>query len=202
MKNDKKMIQYLFTPFKFIAGTKALIAGLGVMLLLSILGYLSNTHFDGALDIHYGCSTSGSLYLHHAFYQLLDWVLMTLVFYIAARIVAKSSIRLIDIAGTIALSQSPLIFAALLGFIPSFHLCFGDLDTTNIAEVITMLQENIVTLFVAGITTMIFIIWSIILKYNAYSVSANVKGIIGGVSFAIALIIAEILSKIFIYILL
>ncbi|MBK5722515.1 hypothetical protein JGH11_16700 [Dysgonomonas sp. Marseille-P4677] len=202
MKSNRVLIEWLFTPFKFLAGMKALIIGLIVMVVLSVLGYLSETHFDGALDIHYGCSTVDSVYLTHALYQLLAWGTMTIIFYLTARVVTKTAIRLIDMAGTIALSQLPLIFAALLGFIPSFHLCFGDLDTTNIADVMAMLQDNIVVLIVCSVVTMIFVIWSIVLKYNAYSVSANLKGVAGGVSFTIALIIAEIVSKILIYILL
>ena len=202
MKNNNSIAVWLFTPFRFIAGTKALIIGLVVMLLLSILGYLSNTHFDGALDIHYGCLTIDTLYLPHILYQLVGWGLLTLVFYLTARIVTKSSIRLIDIAGTMALSQAPLIFAALLGFIPSFHICIGDINTINMGEMMAVLKENAVMMTVAGLVTMLFAIWSIVLKYNAYSVSANIKGVVGGISFAIALIVAEILSKIVLYIIL
>lgn len=65
-----------------------------------------------------------------------------------------------------------------------------------------VLKENAVMMTVAGLVTMLFAIWSIVLKYNAYSVSANIKGVVGGISFAIALIVAEILSKIVLYIVL
>lgn len=198
MKNNTT-ISWLFTPFKFIAGLKALIWGLLVIIVLSVLGYLSNTHFDGALDIHYGCLETHTPYIIHMVYQLVGWLSLTTVFYIAARIVTKSKIRLIDIAGTIALSQAPLILAALAGFIPSFHICIGDFDTQNIAEMTAILKENIIILCVLGIITIILSIWSIMLMYNAYSVSANLKGMVGIVSFIIALIIAEILSLIILY---
>ena len=65
-----------------------------------------------------------------------------------------------------------------------------------------LLKENAVMMTVAGLVTMLFAIWSIVLKYNAYSVSANIKGVVGGISFTIALIVAEILSKIVLYIVL
>lgn len=202
MKKNKGLIEKLFTPFKFIAGAKALYAGFAIMLLLSVLGYLSNTHFDGVLDIHYGCPTTSNAYLDHFLYQIVVWISLTVVFYITGRIVTKSSVRLIDVAGTMALSQAPLIFPALLGFVPSFHVCFGNLDTIDVAEVMAILKDHIVMLTVAGLVLTVFVIWSVILKYNAYAVSANVKGVKGGVSFAVALIISEILSKIFFYILL
>lgn len=198
MKNNT-FTSWLFTPFKFIAGLKALILGLLVMVILSVLGYLSNTHFDGALDIHYGCLEATTPYIIHAAYQLTGWLSLTFVFYITARIVTKSAVRLIDIAGTMALSQTPLILAALVGFIPSFHICLGDLNSQNIAAMTDMLKDNIIILCVLGIITVILSIWSIMLMYNAYSVSANVKGVVGIVSFIIALIVAEVLSLIALY---
>ncbi|MFV0418903.1 MAG: hypothetical protein ACK5KT_09260 [Dysgonomonas sp.] len=198
MKNNT-ITSWLFTPFKYIAGLKALIVGLIVMLVLSILGYLSNTHFDGALDIHYGCLKTTTPYIIHITYQLIGWLCLTIVFYTTAQIVSKSSVRLIDIAGTMALSQAPLIFAALAGFIPSFHICLGDFDSQNITAMIDILKDNIITLGILSIVTIVLSIWSILLMYNAYSISANVKGVIGISTFILALIIAEILSIISLY---
>ncbi|MDR0824609.1 MAG: hypothetical protein LBN74_05905, partial [Prevotella sp.] len=102
-------------------------------------------------------------------------------------------------AGTAALSQFPLIFAALAGFVPSFHICLGNMDQVSLAEINRVLMANIVPLVIMGFISFLFIAWSIVLKYNAYSVSGNIKGIVGVVSFAIALFISEILSKILIY---
>lgn len=196
---DNTITSWLFTPFKYIAGLKALIIGLIVMLILSLLGYFSNTNFDGALDIHYGCLDTTTPYIIHMIYQLVGWLSLTVVFYITARIITKSTVRLIDIASTMALSKAPLILAALVGFIPSFHICLGDLDSQNIVAITDLLKNNIIMLSVLGIITIILSIWSILLMYNAYSVSANVKGIAGIASFIIALIIAEILSLVTLY---
>lgn len=199
MKNLKEMNTWLFNPFKYVAGSKALIIGLIIILIVSALGYFTNTHFDGVLDIHYGCDNTPSPYMVHLCYQLVNWASMIIVFYATARIFSKSSPRLIDISGTLALSQAPLVFAAIIGFYPDIHLCFGNLDTSSVNDLLFVIKENIVMLTIAGLACTLFVIWSIILKYKAYSVSANIKGVIGGVSFGVALIVSEIVSKIILF---
>ena len=202
MKNNKSVANWLFKPFTYIAGGKALIAGLVVIAVISVLGYLSGTHFDGVLDIHTGCFGESAPYWKHALFQASTWLILTTVFYITARIVTKSETRLIDIAGTMALSQAPLLFAALLGFIPSLHICLGNMDALTIEEMMSILKDNMGTLIIISVVYIIFTIWSVILKYNAYSVSVNVKGVIGISTFIAALLVAEIISKIFLYIVL
>lgn len=199
MNKENKIASWLFNPFKYIAGTKALIGGIIAMAIISVFGYLSNTHFDGVLDIHYGCATISTPYIIHAMYQIIGWVSITVVFYITARIATKSDIRFIDIAGTLAFSQIPLIFAALTGFLPGIHLCFDNLDAMNINDMLLMLKDNIGMLIISGTICILFIIWSIILKYKAYSTSANIKGVVGGATFALALIISEVVSKLLMY---
>jgi len=200
MKKNNQIITWLFRPFVFIAGSKALVIGLIIMTLISIVGYLGQTHFDGVLDIHIGCLDTPKPYVLHAFYQLSTWIILTIVFYITARIITKSHIRFIDIAGTMAFAQAPLIFAALFGLIPSFHICMGDLHTINLDAMINIMQKNMLMLVIGGIVMAAFGIWTLILRYNAYTISANVKGAPAIISFIVALLISEIISKTFIYI--
>lgn len=200
MKSNPRISDWLFKPFQFIAGTKALILGMAVMLLLSILGYIGNTHFNGVIGMQYVPTSTPTPYIVHAVYQVIALFSMTVVFYITARIVSKSSVRLIDIAGTMALSQVPHILFALIGLVMAVHLDLGNINTMNITEMMDILKENMLMLTAVGIFSVLIIAWSITLKYNAYSISGNIKGVVGGISFTIALIISEILSKILIYI--
>jgi len=195
MKNKSTFSTWLFKPFQYIAGGKALILGLIVMLILSVIGYLGNTHFNGVIGMQYAPLLPITPYIIHAAYQIIAFVSMTVVFYITARIVSKTSVRLIDIAGTMSLSQVPHILFGLIGLIPAIHLEFND-----ITRLMDTMKENVVTIIIVAVLSIIIIAWSIALKYNAYSVSGNIKGAIGGVTFAIALIASEIISKILIYI--
>jgi hypothetical protein len=142
---------------------------------------------------------SSAPYPVHAIYQAITWLTLTLVFYATACIVSKSGTRLIDIAGTMALSQAPLIFAALWGFIPGIHIDFGDVDSLSLNEIMLILKDNLGILILNMIVLIIPTIWTIVLRYNAYTVSANVKGMIAVVSFAVAILISEIISKIVLY---
>ena len=50
--NSNRLSQWLFNPFRFIAGFKALLLGLAIVWISAFVGSLSNTHFDGVLDAH------------------------------------------------------------------------------------------------------------------------------------------------------
>lgn len=201
MKNST-LYEWLFTPFKFIAGNKALIIGIVVLVLLSILGYLGNVHFTGVIGFSIADINYSSPYLVHAVYQISAWLSMVVVFYITARIVSKSAVRLVDIAGTMAISQAPFLLIALFGLIPAVHLSIGNPEAVNLPEIIQILKDNIVMISIISIISILVMVWSIILKYNAYSVSANIKGISGGISFTIAIIFSEILSRLINYVIL
>lgn len=200
MKSKSSVASWLFKPFQYIAGTKALILGLIVMLLLSVLGYLGNTHFNGVIGMQYAPPNQPQHYAVHIVYQIITLISMTVIFYIAARIVSKSSVRIIDIAGTMSLSQAPHILFGLVGLIPAVHLDFGNINAVNTNEIFSILKDNIGILVIASLLSIVILAWSIVLKYNAYSVSGNIKGVIGGISFTAALIISEILIKVLIFI--
>lgn len=199
MKSKSSGFTFLMNPFHLIAGGKAFLIGLGTLLLLSWLGYLSGTHFDGVLDIHYGCLTASSPYIVHLFYQLCAWGIMTALLYFAAWVMSASSVRLIDIAGTSALARIPLILAALTGFIPEVHICPEDSD--SLTAIMSILKDNIAWISLTGIICILVSVWYIVLLYNAFSVSGNMKGPKGILTFIVALLIGEVISKILIYIL-
>ncbi len=199
MKSKNSIQSYLFTPFRYIAGTKSLIIGVIILLLLSVLGYWSHTFFDGALDAHYGCLTSPSLYRVHLLCILLSWISVTVVLYIAARIFSSSSVRLVDMAGTLAMAKWPMIFIALWGFVPSAHLCLEGINFMDTKTILVLVQENLFGMLLTALVAIVFAVWFVVLMYNAFSVSANLKGSRGVIIFIVGLVISEIISKILIY---
>lgn len=155
MKNFKEINTWLFNPFKYIAGSRALIIGIIIIIIISVLGYFTDTHFDGVLDIHYSCADITTPYIVHLCYQLINWGTLTLVFYTTARILSKSNPRFIDIAGTLALSQAPLILAALVGFYPGIHLCFDNIDSATLHDLLSELMNNIAIIIPISIITLL-----------------------------------------------
>ncbi len=200
MKSDSKLIAYLFRPFTYIAGVEALGIGLVVMAALSVLGYYSGTCFDGALDIHYEAKSGSSLpWLIHLFMQLSGWLSFVLVAWLAARIMSKSSFRLLDLAGTMAMAKAPLLLAALWGFTPIAHLDLGELNTITMQRMIDALLQNIPALMVNLFIVLLPVVWFVILMYNAFSVSTNLKGNRGVEIFFVVLVVAEIISKVILH---
>lgn len=175
------MKTYLLNPFSRIAGLKSLLLGLFIMSLTSIISVWNHCHFDGALDVHIGAQTSNWFYFIE---PLIDWLCLFIFLFIAGKFASASRIRLIDVAGTVVLARWPMIIVALLAFMTlNEPVNINDIKTSQI---------------VFGMATLVFAIWMVALLYNAYAVSCNAKGSKAIVSFIIALILAESVSKLII----
>ena len=179
------MKKWLFNPFVYLAGEKALVIGWAVMLASAIIGYYSKTHFDGVIDVHTGHASPMYAYFYET---LIDWALPVIIFYIAGLIFSKSSIRLIDLAGTLALARWVMIFPVITGF--GVHL--PATPPTTINEMTKILTPSVIAL---GLLTLLFGIWMIALMYNAFTTSCNLRGSKAILSFIGGLLIAEVISK-------
>jgi hypothetical protein len=192
---------YFLYPFRHIAGGKSLLWGFVILTGLTLSGYASSTWFDGVLDIHYGIPGHSARIINHVVCVFGSWAVTVVIFYLTARILSGSSIRLIDFAGTLALAKAPQILAALAGFIPGVH--FNTALNPNDKQALMMfIQEHVLAFMLSLLVATVVLIWFVIWTYNAYSVSGNLKGGKGILSFIIALLVAEIISKILIIIVL
>jgi len=96
------MKKWLFNPFVYIAGARSLVIGWVIMLITACICMYSHTHFDGVLDAHNGRVTLASMYFIEPF---TDWICLVLALYLGGIIFSKSTIRFIDVAGTLALAR-------------------------------------------------------------------------------------------------
>ena len=171
------MKKMLINPFERIAGWKALAIGLCFISLTAILGHMNHLLFDRITYVTFRQHTLGM-----AFYaQAINLALVSLAMWIAGKVFSKSRIRMIDVLGTMALSRAPLLMIALAAFLPFF------------SHIISNLNQIIFFVFLCVVPSMI---WTVVLMYKAYSVSCNLKATRGILSFAGALLIAEMLSLI------
>lgn len=187
------MGQWLFNPFQFIAGGNALLLGLIIMLASAYLGSLSNTHFDGVLDVHIGKTTPLWFFFAEV---LIDWLCLSIVLLIAAFFVSRSSFRIIDVFGTQALARAPYLISALALLPKGFGRFVNYLLAKAMQQptTITIKSTDLLLFVVAAVVSLLMIIWMVVLMYRAYSVSCNTKGGKAIISFIAGLIIAEILS--------
>jgi hypothetical protein len=183
------MKTWLFNPFKFIAGNKALLLGIGAMLITTIVCLFGKLHLDGVIDVHEGRETQSYFYFIE---PLIDWLCFVVPLYIFARNFSVSSIRFIDVAGTAALARYPMLFVVVLNMLFPTH----SKDPQKIVNDILGHPVMLLQIILLGLLILPFIIWTVALMYNAYSLSANLKGTKAVWSFVASFIIAEILSKV------
>lgn len=199
MENEKTALSYLFSPFRYFAGGKALAGGIVIILLLSVLGWLSNTYFDGVLDTHTGSTTSP--YLVHLYFQTCNWLVVSILFYVVIRFIIKNQVRPIDILGTVAFSHLPLIIICAWGFTFSAHVLdgFTDQGTINLEELSSIMNTYVVAITLTLVLTLVPTIWALVLQYNAFSICGNVSGSKAVWIFVAIIFVAEIISKILNY---
>ena len=175
-------IKWLINPFERIAGWQALGIGIVVVALTAIFGKINGVAFDGVIDAHTGPHSFKAAFAM----QAVNLLALCLCMWLAGICFSKSKVRVVDIAGTIALSRTPLLLLSVLCFLP-----IAPMDISDIPRII-----------IFGLCCVVLGIWMIALMYQAYSVSCNIKGVRAVVSFIGALLVAEIGSKcIFIFLL-
>jgi hypothetical protein len=194
---EKSLKQWLFNPFRFIAGTEALFLGLIIILAAAVIGWFGKTHFDGVLDVHTGGTAPLWLFIAEG---VIDWLCMVLFLFFSALLISRVSWRFIDILGTQALSRWPTLLTAL-AMLPEANRRFGNYLLSKISQSGTapaINQMDAFIFFTAAIISLLMIIWMVTLMYKSYMVSCNVKGPKAIITFIISLILAEALSKVLI----
>lgn len=188
----------LFNPFKRYAGSTALLAGLAVILLTSLVAWTGQIHLDGVIDLHLGSSITFPQALGEG---LLNFLSMSVICYLTALTMSGTRTRAIDIFGTQALARAPFLLACLVSVLAMDEKVIRYLEYTylNKGTAVELSVPTVILFALASLVTLFCIVWMVLLMYRAYSVSANLKGAKAVISFIAALIIAEVLSKLLIH---
>lgn len=198
MENDEhgngSISRWLFNPFYYVAGGKALSIGIVAMLITGCLAFSGNIRFNGLLDFRIGMPET-SLWLH-ILEILISWIVLSILLMLFGKMISKSRLRFIDVFGTQALARCPYFFLALVALLPGA----GRFARNNLAHPggwPAFSLDMAVFLFL-GLFGLVMLIWMVALMYRAFSVTCNVSGRPAVSLFIIALIIGEILSVIII----
>ncbi|MCT4590899.1 MAG: YIP1 family protein [Carboxylicivirga sp.] len=168
-------IEFLYNPFNKIAGGKALLLGLVIIILTSLTGYYSGIHFPGILSV----KTCPQLPIVYFLIQgVLNLAIVSIVFYLAALLFSPSKVRLIDVLGTLALARSPYLLAAFTGFPDSLNQLGYYIQHTfmKVGEPVTLSTFDLVSAIILTIVTLLLVVWVVALMFNALKVAANLKG--------------------------
>lgn len=186
---------WLFNPFRYVAGAKALVIGLAAILLAGLIASRSNSHFDGVLDFHTGRPAPLWVFLLEG---LIDWIALAILLLIGGKIISRSRIRLRDVFGTQALARTPTLATALVALLPAFQRFSAHLMAQVIpgAPAVQTRPPDVVVFALAVLVMVLMTIWMVALMYRAFSVSCNVAAGKAIAIFIVALILAEALSNI------
>jgi len=169
------MMTKLINPFHYIAGAKSLVWGLLIILVTSVIGYYSHTHFPDVISV----KTCPELPVFYFILQgLLNWFVPATLFYGVALLFSTSAVRAIDIYGTQAFARAPYLVASLMGFfgvLEKFgkHIMWSLLHYGEPVEISLLEMAGAIGIMVL---TLLLTIWMITLMLHAFKVSANLKG--------------------------
>ena len=164
---------------------------IAVIILTSLLAWVCGVRFDGVLDAHIG---SPSLVLV-SYESMVDWVVLSLCFFGVARLLGKKESFELYLSKT-GIARFPFLFIAIL----SSRLILPLEDIQMTGEKVTIDISSLISPYFLVISLMIlvFVVWALALFYYGFKDTSKLEGgkAVGG--FFIALIIAEIVSKILI----
>jgi hypothetical protein len=192
--DSSRLSQWVFNPFRFIAGFKALLLGLAIILISAFVGSFGNTHFDGVIDVHIGLKAPLWLFFAEG---LIDWVCMVIPLFFFGLIVSRSSFRMIDVFGTQALARWPYLITSVV-MLPDANQRVGAYLISKLIQTVPAAAIGSIDVLIFGFAmfvTVLMVIWMVALMYRAYAVSCNIKGEGAVITFIVSLTGAEVLSK-------
>jgi len=184
----------LFNPFGIYSEKQLLVSGILITLAGSFVGSLFNVTFDGVLDVHqYETDFLTSLKENS-----INVACIFIVLIVLGKLINRKT-RVIDILNTAMVSRFPQYISAVITALPVLKKVEdeiishqGDLQHLNFQPMDLML------LFVISMILLAITAYYITLLVNGFRTAVNAKKWQHFVGFAIALIIAEIISKLLI----
>lgn len=189
-----------YNPHNKIGGYNALYAGLAVIIVSAAIGSLLNVHFNGNLQVAL-LPDRGFLFVLAE--HVAPWLVYSFLFFIFGRLLSKSRIRFVDVAGAFALARFPFLLIVLTGVIGGRNEILAKLMLLAVQQS-NSATENVlsggditfIVLYVAFLLAVF--IWFIALLFHGYRISCNLEGTKLIVSFIVGIIVSEGLSQLLI----
>lgn len=189
------MKSYFFNPFEKYSDTKLLLLGI----VFNVIGVLLFFQFKvtniGFLKLDYVPEIS----ISKVFIQALSILTsMAFVLFSFGKLI-NSKTRCIDILNTVLIAKIPFYLVAFFNINNAVYSANQKLKSMLFSQKLndaTMLELPLVLFF--SFFAIIVLIWSIILLYNGFKTATNLKETKHKVFFGMAIIIADILSRILI----
>ena len=168
----------LLNPFQKIAGFQALIIGILILVMTSYLGikaklyYLAPLSAINALVLAKQNISHLFLFLFLFYQNIVNWLVLAILFMIAAKLLQKNKMRVIDFLGTVSLAQFPmLLVTAYTVLIRVFNPSLLEFDMSKGFPVhFTAIQ------YIFTIPIIIFVVWQSVLCFFAFKESSGLSG--------------------------
>ncbi len=183
----------LYNPLAVLGKGKGFATALLVIIALTGIAVWGQVHLDGALDMHImaGTSPAGLLIAE----SLIAWLSLGVFLFVASKIFKGNGGVGAHLAAA-GLARFPYIIAAFVVSQPAFKKALMTAVKTARGEIVVRQSELMTPQILIGFLVIVgLVIWSIIMLYNCYRYASRIQGAKNGVSFVIALIIAEVVSK-------
>jgi len=183
----------LFNPFKRYSERQLLLFG-GITAVVGVVcASLTNTHFDGVLDTHFGKDVSLKT---AAIQSIINIISIVLIFYPMGKLI-NSKTRVIDIINLSLIVKIPAYFMMPLNINNWAYLKTEPL-LNSLSDPFNLQFTTELTLFLAisTILALLVFVWLIVLLFNGFKVATNLKATKHIIMFIIAIIVAEIVSKV------
>ena len=183
-------LNLVLNPFERIAGFQALGWGLLGMVVSTVICYLSGWHYHGLL--HFGPAPNPAWWCY-VIEHLVVWIVPAVLFYLGGLILSRSKIRVIDVLGTVAFAQLPLILMNLFNLLPPIqNITKVDM---NIPPAELLAQPGFLVGVWLSLIGVIFLVWALVWMFNALKVSCNLKGYPLGILYCIAVFGGDVLCR-------
>jgi hypothetical protein len=205
ISRPRRATDWLLRPFNRVAGVQALVGGIAVLALTAWIASASGLMTDGVLDLHF----TGELPFWVVMAQgLINWLCLSLALMLVGWWLGRGGFRPVDLFGTQALARWPLLIATAYLALPGLNQTVRDLTNELMTKMPTDPSKVMASsaylldamwLFLISLPTLLCLIWMIWLMFHGFAVSTGMKGARAGFSFAGALLIAWIASKVLIF---
>lgn len=183
MKRLKKIID----PFNYYSGERTFAVGVVGLFAAALVNRLGGETTRGIVSSGYG-----DLSFIQALCQILAaWLILGTLLYIAARLLSKSKIRMVDLYGNQLLARIALLPVLLLGALASLRTAALQLAETSPQELAAHLPIGLIGF---GFAAIICLIWFYLWSYRGYAIAANLKGWKAVVSYIVCYLLAEVIG--------
>lgn len=183
----------LLNPFGRLAGIKSLIIGVIGISLTIVVAHLNNVYFPNTFSIIVDSNVS----LQHLIIQIIaNWLILSIILYIAALMFSKSAVRAIDIFGTQAVARIPHLIAAISCFNEAIVKLgkYALWQNLKQGEPVMLTSGEMGIAILQTVISTLAAIWVLVLSVNSFKVSANIKGRKLATIYIVCLIISTALS--------